>query len=226
MPTSIKKPDREAPADRDEEEDKKKSPKPRPIPDLEHQIIRAENPIRKGACIRACEAFMRRNGLSLEKPFLRVSVHPNSSINLAGVSSVLDRWELQHDFIPDIIIIDYADILAPEDPKKQTRDQVNDTWKALRRLSQERHCLVLAPTQANAASYGAETQDMGNFSEDKRKLAHVTGMLGLNQTPEEKGMGVMRLNWIALRESSFNVKRCLWVGQSLTLGRAYCCGTL
>ena len=129
-------------------------------------------------------------------------------------------------FIPDVIVIDYADILAPEDPRQQPRDQVNETWKALRRLSQERHCLVIAPTQANAASYDKWVQGMHNFSEDKRKLAHVTGMLGLNQTEEEKALHVMRLNWIVLRESPFNAQQCLWVGQCLEIGRAFYCATL
>ena len=130
--------------------------------------------------------------------------------------------------MPDVIIIDYADILAPEPNTGQLniRDQINSTWKALRRLSQEKHCLVIAPTQADAASYNQTLLDLRNFSEDKRKLSHVTGMLGLNQTKEEKGRGIMRLNWIVLREDNFQTDRCLYVGQCLTLGRAFSCCTL
>jgi len=178
------------------------------------------------ACLRAVKRMKRSYGLNPDKSYLKVSVHANSSINVRGVMSVLDRWEMSEGFIPDVIIIDYADILAPEDPSHTTRDQVNETWKALRRLSQERHCLVIAPTQADAASYDLRTQSAKNFSEDKRKLAHVTGMLGLNQTPQEKTHNVMRLNWIVLRENPFNTFQCLWVGQCLAIGHAFYCGTL
>lgn len=231
MPTEIERPkDRKAHKDDGDEDDEdggsKDKPKSRPLPPMKHHTIQADKPIRKGACIRACESFMRRNGLSLTHPFLRISVHANSSINVQGIEAILDRWDMQNNFIPDVVIIDYADILAPEDPKKDARWQINDTWKALRRLSQERHCLVIAPTQSTREGYEAEVQQMKHSSEDKRKLAHVTGMLGLNQTDEEKDAGVMRLNWVALRESPFNVKRCLWVGQCLALGRAFCCGAL
>ena len=185
-----------------------------------------DKPLTKQACIKACQKLMRGCGMNPQKTYIKVSVHPNSSVNVRGITAILDRWEMVEDFIPDVIVIDYADILAPEDPRMAPRDQVNETWKALRRLSQERHCLVIAPTQANASSYDAHTQTMRNFSEDKRKLAHVTGMIGLNQTEAEKTVGVMRLNWIVLRESPFNTKRCLWVGQCLPIGRAFYCATL
>jgi len=177
-------------------------------------------------CIRACEKFFRTNGISGKNAYLKVSIHANSSINVRGIAGMLDIWEMVEGFIPDVIVIDYADILAPEDARLEPRERINETWKALRRLSQERKCLVIAPTQANADSYDKFTQSMKNFSEDKRKLAHVTGMLGLNQTPEEKEKNLMRLNWIVLRESPFNHNHCLWVGQCLPIGRAYYCSAL
>jgi archaellum biogenesis ATPase FlaH len=178
------------------------------------------------ACRRACRKWTRACGMNRKQSNLMVAVYPNSSINVAGIEAVLKRWRHERDFVPDVIIIDYADILAPESSRKDARHEVNDTWKALRRLSQEWHSLVIAPTQANAASYTAETQSMRNFSEDKRKLAHVTGMLGLNQTKLEKEVGVMRLNWLVLREYDFLTERCLHVAQCLALGRAYVCGVL
>ena len=71
---------------------------------------------------------------------------------------------------------------------------------ALRALSLERHCLVASATQADADSYDRYTLGMSNFSESKTKLAHVTGMLGLNQTEEEKKKGITRINKILARE--------------------------
>ena len=123
------------------------------------------------------------------------------------------------------MIIDYPDILAPEDPRQEKRHQINDTWKALRRLSQVLHCCVIAPTQADADAYKGKTQSMSNFSEDKRKMSHVTGMLGLNQTDEEKMAGVMRLNWIVLREAEFVSSQCLYVAQCPKLCRSFCCAS-
>ena len=219
VPRAIQRPQQSGP-DEEEGNSAKK------IAQVDHRTVDATKPISKGSCLRACETFMKKCGISPDKPFLKVSVHPNSAINVTGLVSVLDRWEMSEGFVPDVVVIDYADILAPEDARKDAREQVNDTWKALRRLSQEKHCLVLVPTQSDAGSYAVGTQGMSNFSEDKRKLAHVTGMLGLNQSELEKECGIMRLNWIVLREQYFTARHCLWVGQCLTLGRAFCCGAL
>ena len=175
---------------------------------------------------RACRKFLRSCAIPEDKSHFKISVHANSSINVAGIDAILKQWVYEEDFVPDVIIIDYADILAPENTREEFRHAVNTTWKAMRKMSQDWHALVIAPTQADAASYKTETLSMQNFSEDKRKYAHVTGLLGLNQTPEEKEIGVMRLNWIVLRESKFQANRCLHIGQCLQLGRAFCCGVL
>lgn len=75
---------------------------------------------------------------------------------------------------------------------------------SLRRMSTDLHCLVVTATQTNAASYKEETLKMSSFSEDKRKLSHVTGAVGLNTTDDEKRQGLMRWNWIVRREDSFD----------------------
>ena len=177
---------------------------------------------------KARKRFLRANALHPENPSVMLSCSPNSTQTVAGIDAILERWQIEQNFVPDVILIDYPDILAPEPGTKgqNTRDQINTTWKALRKLSQERHCLVVAPTQANAASYKANTLSMGNFSEDKRKFAHVTGMLGLNQEAEEKEKGIVRLNWIVLREAEFHSKACLAVAQCLSLGKAFCASVL
>lgn len=193
--------------------------------DVIYDYVTREKHLTLNSTIAGRRRFLKTCGLSEKNPYLMASTHPNSSINIRGIEGILDRWKLEKEFVPDVIIIDYADILAPEDSTKQARDQINDTWKAMRRMSQEKHCLVIAPTQANAASYGSDVQSMQNFSEDKRKMAHVTGMMGLNQNHHEKDIGVMRLNWIVLRESPFNTSNCLYIGQCMTLGRAITCAT-
>jgi hypothetical protein len=150
-------------------------------------------------------------------PYLRLSCHPNSSLSVASMRNIIQGWEREN-WIPDIVVVDYADILAPPAGfQGEARDGINATWKELRRMSQELHCLVVTATQANAASYAAEKLGMGNFSEDKRKLAHVTGMIGINQVEEEKTQQIQRLNWLVLREDEFSISRCVYVGQCLSL---------
>lgn len=161
---------------------------------------------------------IRTERVKSETDYLKLSVHPNSSITVGGIRSILSDWSSFEDWNPDVVIVDYADILAaPSGFNGESRDAINENWKALRRMSQELHCLVLVGTQANAASYTANTLGMQNFSEDKRKFSHVTGMLGLNQTDDEKLEGVQRWNWLVLREDEFHVSASVHVAQCLAI---------
>lgn len=137
-----------------------------------------------------------------------LSCGENSSVSVHDIRNKLENWELDG-FRPDVIVVDYADILKPLDGRAETRDQINANWKALRALSQRTHALVLTATQTDAGSYETWLLSRGNFSEDKRKYAHVNGMIGINQIASEKVLGVCRLNWIVLRELEFSEERCV-----------------
>jgi hypothetical protein len=165
---------------------------------------------------KAAQKVLRTKVKSKDQ-MLRLSCHPNSTINVAGIRSILYSW-IRRGWVPDVLVVDYADILAPPAGTVDTRDQINATWKQLRALSQELHILVATATQADAASYDAETLSKSNFSEDKRKLAHVTGMVGINQKDDkEKGDGLQRLNWVGLRDGEFSASRVCHVGGSLAV---------
>lgn len=194
---------------------------------LYHRAEKIRNAVSEGSVKRGRRKFEKSFGLS-GGSFLRVSVHPNSSINVQGIDGVLTQWEAEDGFIPDMIVIDYADILAPEETKgrkhEHDRNVTNDTWMAMKRLSQTRHALVLTATQSNAQAYGQDVilQTMKHFSEDKRKYAHVNGTFALNRTPEESEIQGMRLNWIVLRGAPYNSNRALYVGTCYALARAMC----
>jgi len=152
----------------------------------------------------------------------KLDSHSNGSLTVRKIRESLRDWERRDGFIPDVILVDYADILAPEDAgTRDKRHQIDDTWRALRALAQERHALVITATQATRGSYSARLITMEHTSEDKRKLAHVTNMIGLNQTSKEKSEGVMRLNQLVVRGDEFNSDHQVVVLQCFKVGRPY-----
>jgi hypothetical protein len=181
------------------------------IADVELKVKIWKKPLDMNLVIDRFKKMYLRGG---KKSKLRLSCHPNSSLSVKGIDAILQIWE-RDGWIADVIVIDYADILAMPDGGEETRNQINECWKQLRALSQRKHCLVVTATQADASSYGADLMDMSNFSEDKRKNAHVTGTFGLNQTPAEKEKGIYRLNWIVLRESEFDTAKVVYVAGCL-----------
>jgi len=143
-------------------------------------------------------------------------------INVDGIRNVLDYAEEREGFVPDVIIVDYADILAPMDSRMDERGRQNEIWKSLRALSQERYCAVFTATQANADSYTKKSLTESNYSEDKRKYAHVNGgFWTLNQTAEEKKNGIMRIGRMFVREDEYETLKHCTVLQCLNLGRPY-----
>ncbi len=154
----------------------------------------------------------------------KLATYPAGILTVSEIKRILNDWEKYDGFVPDIIVVDYADLLSADDGKvSEFRHRQDHIWKSLRALSQERHVLVLTATQADADSYKKGTLSLSNFSEDKRKYAHVTAQYGLNQDPygREKRLGIMRINEIVVREGEFSADHEVCVLYDLSIGRPF-----
>lgn len=154
------------------------------------------NPLTAKEAYRVAKDWKKRNGP------IRISYHSAGTCSVANVSSILDLWEAEDGFAPDVIIFDYPDIMAPEpySVRKERRHQENDRWIALRALSTERRAAVVVATQTSASAYGRRKISLSDYSEDKRKFAHVTAMYAINQTPIEKRLKVLRISPLLVRD--------------------------
>lgn len=152
---------------------------------------------------------------------LRIKSYPAFSANLSRIKYDLDELEYTQDFIPDVICIDYADILAPEDSRVTGRERLDETWKTLKNIADSRHCLVVTASQSNRGSIDKQFVTQKDIAEDIRKLAHVDGMMSLNQLPEEKTNGIIRVSVIAERDDDFDQYKTCTVLQNLKLGQTF-----
>ena len=180
--------------------------------------VNAGNPLTVREGQKAFDTFFIKN----RRNFM-LSSHSNDTLTVNQIRATLAGWEKQQQFVPDIIVIDYADLLTTEENMDE-RPRRNKIWKGLRRLSQERgNPLVVTATQADADSYNRNKLKMSNFSEDKRVYSHTTCVMSLNQDPQgrEKKLGVMRLATLVLREGDYNVGDEVYILQNLKRGRPF-----
>lgn len=185
-------------------------------PSYWYKIREPVTPLTPQEAKKALESFKKRLRKSAG---FKIACYPNNTLTISEIKRRLDIWSKQN-WDPDIIIIDYADLLAGEKGyPKELRHVINEIWKNLRSLSQERRCLIVTATQTDAAAYEKELITLSNFSEDKRKYAHVTAMFGLNQTADEKLRGILRINELIIREDDFSVTNQVHVLQRLQIGR-------
>lgn len=166
--------------------------------------------------LKGCK-ILRKTKIRSTEPYFKLTCHPNSTLHVKHIETQLKEWE-REGWLADVVVIDYSDILDMNYPKLEGRDRIDRVWRDLRRLSQQFHCLVVTATQTNRESYDAKIITRKHSSEDKRKLAHVTGMIGINQTEEEKKQQIMRFNWIKVRDGKYFESKCVAVAGCLELG--------
>ena len=131
---------------------------------------------------------------------VRFHVTPSNTMTAEGMNDQLLRWKEREGFVPDIIICDYADIMAQEPGTRDERSTQNERWKWFRRMSQEWHALFVVATQTDALAYDKDSVNLNNFSEDKRKYSHVTAMLAIHRTAAERQARCLRMSLLLGRE--------------------------
>lgn len=178
------------------------------VPKIKHKVIKYDDDLNQEQAWKACERLMKEDVRSLKQSFFQLLAVPNNSLSFNGMRSAIRSLE-RRGFVPDVIIVDYIDLFAkpPGYSSADSREAVNENWKCCRGLSQDMHNLMVTATQGNAKSYKADSLDTDHFSEDNRKFAHVTGMVGISQTAPEKEEAIQRLNWLVLREEEYSVTR-------------------
>lgn len=149
---------------------------------------------------------------------IRFRSYPAYSASLADVESDLDALEFMEGFIPDVIVVDYADILIPPDKRLIERSALDSIWKGLKGMAEKRNCLVITASQSNRGAIKKDNVDQTDVAEDIRKMAHVDAMFGLNQNRSEREGMVMRVNVLAHRHRAFSDHRQAFVLNQLDLG--------
>jgi hypothetical protein len=174
-------------------------------------------PLDRKTAWAACQKFMRLKAKSTESLF-RLSCYDADDLSAAGLKVIVQDWARQG-WCPDLVVIDYADLLAAPPGIRDPRDQINKTWKQLRSIATKLHCCVVTATQSDADAYGRYLIDRKNFSEDKRKNATISNMYAINVTEGEKARQLCRLNTVMLRDGEFHSSRCIHVAGCLALAR-------
>jgi len=146
----------------------------------------------------------------------RIYAEPAYSLTVESLENKLDDLAYEG-FYPDIIIIDYADIMAPSDKSADYRNQIDGIWKRLRALAQKKKAVVFTASQTNRGAISKEVEAEA-VSEDIRKLAHVTSMVSISKTKFCKENGIVIYSQIAVREGQPETRKVI-ATQNLALGR-------
>ncbi len=123
--------------------------------------------------------------------------------------------------MPDVVIVDYADILKPEDSSTAGIEKEDRSWIALSQMAAERHVLVISPTQVTKSALEAATIGAVHMARWVGKLGHVDIMLTVNQKENEKRFGIVRIGVLAHRHKEFLQSATVTILQQISLGQVH-----
>lgn len=148
---------------------------------------------------------------------LEIKGYPTRKMGISDMRQHLAILKGEKGWSPDLILVDYADIMRPERRLGEMRFEQAGIYEDLRELAGEGDYKMWTAARASNDALEKETITMRDFSEAKEKAAIVDGLFALMQTPIERNENRGRLFYAAGRrsEDGFTVdciidkRRCL-----------------
>lgn len=146
---------------------------------------------------------------------------PANTLTMSRIKNIIRQYKREGKKI-DMVVADYMDILAKEKHySRDFRQSQNELWLDGRSLAMSEDVLFLVATQSNRVLPDVKYLTQANISEDIRKGAHVTAMIGMMRTPEDKRLGLAKMNIIAGRNISYSEDNVFTILQCLEQGNPF-----
>lgn len=157
-----------------------------------HEFLTAREGIPPGAQLAAERiAQLRIDDRLLVKAF------PTGQLSVRNLVTYLDQLERIERYVPDILILDYADLMSVDE--KNYRLSLGNVVKELRGIAVQRNIAVATASQLNRHGAGLERATELHIAEDFSKVAIADTVLVFNQMTVERTFGVGRLYVAASR---------------------------
>ena len=131
-----------------------------------------------------------------ERMFIRE--FPTGTLSTRELDGYLDFLENRERFVPDLVLVDYADIMQL--PTGLDRwEALIDVTQNLRRIAQERNIAVATASQTKASGAKKSTVDAGDIAGAYDKIATADTVITYSQTNEERRDSQARLYVAAAR---------------------------
>jgi len=123
---------------------------------------------------------------------LYIKEYPTNTASIFTIRSHVERLDLKG-FRPDVIIIDYADIMRSTRQFDSLRHELKLVYEELRALAMELQIPIWTASQSNKEGANAEVIDMTNMSEAYGKAMICDFIISVSRRSHEKASGWGRL---------------------------------
>lgn len=161
------------------------------------------------------QELMRRIKRLANRFKLVIKQFPTGQLTISGLHAYLDRLERQEGFIPDLILIDYADLMKVDSSRLRT--DLGQIYKDIRGMGVERDTAMVTASQSNRSGEDAKILTLRHLGEDYSKAATSDMLLSYNQTMAERRMGLARL--FVAKHRNDEVGSTIMVSQAYPMGQ-------
>lgn len=149
---------------------------------------------------------------------LYIKRFPTNGLTIKGLEAYLDGMERFHNFVPDVLIVDYADLM--QIGSANLRIDTGIVYKDLRRIAIERNTAVITASQTNRLAEDVKVITIKHLGEDYSKAATSDNIIAYCQTAAEAKLGLARLFLAKARdeerEQTILISQCYRMGQFCT----------
>jgi len=123
---------------------------------------------------------------------LIVKEYPTKSASSNTLRLHLEKLKIKG-IKPDMIIVDYGDLLRPISNLKEKRQELENIYEELRGLAQENSCPIWTASQTNRSGLNAEVITMESISEAFNKCFVADFICSVSRTAEDKASNSGRM---------------------------------
>lgn len=117
---------------------------------------------------------------------LIIKKFPTRTATVQTLKNHLSSIERDHNFKPDIVFIDYADIMKPEQVFKEHRHTLQVLYQTIRGLGDEGGFPIWSATQTNREGSKGENVGIDTISDAYGKAAEVDLLMSIGKNEDEK----------------------------------------
>ena len=123
---------------------------------------------------------------------LIVKEYPTKSASTRSLRTHLEKLKMR-DILPDMVIVDYGDLLRPVSAQKEKRNELESIYEELRGLAKEFECCLWTASQTNRSGLNAEVITLESISEAFNKCFVSDFIFSLSRTVEDKQSNTGRI---------------------------------
>jgi len=123
---------------------------------------------------------------------LIVKEYPTKSASTNTIKLHIEKLKMRG-ISPDMIIVDYGDLLKPISTQREKRQELESIYEELRGIAQENNCPVWTASQTNRSGLNAEVITMESISEAFNKCFVADFIFSISRTIEDKAQNGGRM---------------------------------